>query len=60
MAFGTLLMGLALYKGYGYWRMNSGLKGIELVKVLLIDQFLYFMLYVFVLFLSRPHPCVTI
>ena len=44
MAFGTLLMGLALYKGYKYWKMNSGLKGIELIKVLLIDQFLYFML----------------
>ena len=44
LTYGTLLMGMALYKGYQYWKMSSGLKGFELVKVLIIDQLLYFML----------------
>ena len=44
LSFGAVLLVLALYKAKEYWTMSSGLKGMELVKVLIIDQFLYFLL----------------
>ena len=40
--YGTLLMALALYKAAEYWRMSTGFKGFTLVKVLIVDQILYF------------------
>ena len=44
MSFGTVLLVLALYKAKEYWKMSTGIKGMVLVKVLIIDQFLYFLL----------------
>ncbi|KAL5524826.1 hypothetical protein ACEPAF_9972 [Sanghuangporus sanghuang] len=44
MAYGTILMILALYKAAEYWKMSAGFKGFVLVKVLIRDQALYFML----------------
>ena len=44
-AYGTLLLGLALYKAAEYWKTTSGFKGFKLVKVLVLDQLLYFSLY---------------
>lgn len=39
-------MVIALYQAADYWRMSVGFKGFALVKIVLRDQFLYFMLYV--------------
>ncbi|KAL5500883.1 hypothetical protein ACEPAH_9270 [Sanghuangporus vaninii] len=44
MVYGTILMVLALYKAADYWKMSAGFKGFALVKVLIQDQILYFML----------------
>ena len=44
IAYGTLLLGLALYKAAEYWKASSGFKGFKLVKVLVLDQLLYFAL----------------
>ena len=44
MVFGTVLMVLAVHKAAEYWKMSAGFKGFTLVKVLLRDQVLYFML----------------
>lgn len=44
MVYGVILMALALYKATEYWRMSKGLKGITLVKVLIMDQVIYFAL----------------
>ncbi|KAL5500904.1 hypothetical protein ACEPAH_9291 [Sanghuangporus vaninii] len=44
MVYGAVLMVLALYKAAEYWRMSAKLKGSTLVKVLLQDQVLYFLL----------------
>ena len=38
---------LALYKAAEYWKLSAGLKGFTLVRVLVEDQILYFVLYVF-------------
>ena len=43
LAFGVILMALALYKAAEYWRMSAGFKGFTLVKVLIYDQILYFL-----------------
>ena len=40
-------MALALYKAAEYWKMSAGFKGFTLVKVLIEDQIVYFLLYVF-------------
>lgn len=37
-------MFLALYKAAEFWRMSAGFKGFNLVKVLIKDQAIYFML----------------
>ena len=37
-------MVLALYKATEYWRISAGFKGFTLVKILLRDQALYFVL----------------
>ena len=44
MAYGTILMVLAIYKAAGYWKFSVGFKGFALVKILIRDQALYFML----------------
>lgn len=44
MVYGIILMALALYKAAEFWRLSSGLKGFYLVKVLIIDQAIYFVL----------------
>ena len=44
MAYEGILMVLALYKAAEYWKMSAGLKGFTLVKVLIRDQALYFVL----------------
>ncbi|KAL5524827.1 hypothetical protein ACEPAF_9973 [Sanghuangporus sanghuang] len=44
MTYGAILMILALYKAAEYWKVSAGFKGFMLVKVLIRDQVLYFML----------------
>lgn len=44
MMYGVILMALAFYKAAEYWRMSSGFKGFALMKVLIIDQAVYFTL----------------
>ncbi|KAL5524863.1 hypothetical protein ACEPAF_10009 [Sanghuangporus sanghuang] len=44
MAYGAVLMVLALYKAAEYWKISAGFKGFMLVKVLIRDQISYFML----------------
>lgn len=46
MTYGAILMVIALYKAAEYWRLSAGFKGFTLVKVLIKDQVLYFMLQV--------------
>ena len=45
--YGALLLVLALYKAAVIWKENSGLHNFELVKVLVRDQAVYFLLYVY-------------
>ena len=35
---------LALYKATEYWKLSAGFKGFTLVKVLVLDQVVYFIL----------------
>lgn len=42
MVYEVILMALVIYKAAEYWRMSNGLKGFDLVKVLVMDQLLYF------------------
>ncbi|OCB83929.1 hypothetical protein A7U60_g9138 [Sanghuangporus baumii] len=49
MAYGTILLVLALYKAAEYWKLSSGFKGFHLVRVLIQDQVMY---YGFVIFCS--------
>ena len=44
MVHGTILMVLALYKAAEYWKISAGFKGFTLVKILIRDQAIYFML----------------
>ncbi|OCB87160.1 hypothetical protein A7U60_g5675 [Sanghuangporus baumii] len=44
MIYGVILMALALYKATEYWRISAGFKGFTLVKVLIQDQIIYFIL----------------
>lgn len=44
MAYGVILMVLAIYKAAEFWRLSSGFKGLNLVKVLIVDQIIYFVL----------------
>ena len=44
MIYGAILMVLALYKAAEYWKISAGFKGFTLVKVLIRDQALYFIL----------------
>ncbi|OCB87158.1 hypothetical protein A7U60_g5672 [Sanghuangporus baumii] len=44
MVYASILMVLALYKAAQYWKMSAGFKGFTLLRVLLRDQVLYFML----------------
>ncbi|KAL5524860.1 hypothetical protein ACEPAF_10006 [Sanghuangporus sanghuang] len=44
MTYGVILMILALYKAAKFWKISAGFKGFMLVKVLIRDQVLYFML----------------
>ena len=46
MTYATFLMILALYKAAIIWKENAGLKGINLAKVLVRDQAVYFIAYV--------------
>ncbi|KAL5513704.1 hypothetical protein ACEPAH_4103 [Sanghuangporus vaninii] len=45
--FECFLMILALYKGASFWSMSQGFSGFNLVKVLLVDQAIYFMIAIF-------------
>ncbi|OCB90508.1 hypothetical protein A7U60_g2242 [Sanghuangporus baumii] len=42
ITFGLILLILALYKAAEHWRASSGLRGLELVRVVIRDQFLYY------------------
>ncbi|EJC99532.1 uncharacterized protein FOMMEDRAFT_160599 [Fomitiporia mediterranea MF3/22] len=44
MVYGLVLMLLALYRAAEYWKMSSGFRGFKLVKVLIRDQIIYFLL----------------
>lgn len=44
MVYGIILMALALFKAAEFWRMSAGFKGFNLVKVLIEDQAIYFVL----------------
>ncbi|EJC99480.1 uncharacterized protein FOMMEDRAFT_160538 [Fomitiporia mediterranea MF3/22] len=44
MVYGLILMLLAVYRAAEFWKMEAGLKGLELVKVLIRDQMIYFLL----------------
>lgn len=46
MLYGTLLMGIALYKAGVIWKESAGFTGLNLVIVLVRDQALYFLAYV--------------
>ena len=48
MAYGVLLLGLAIFKGAEFWRMN-GFHGSRLVIILVRDQAMYFALQVVLL-----------
>lgn len=37
-----MLLVLTLYKAVEFWRISSGFKGFNLVKVLVVDQVMYF------------------
>lgn len=42
MVYGVILMALATHKAAEFWRQSSDFKGLNLVKVLIIDQVIYF------------------
>lgn len=44
MVYGVILMILAVYKAAEFWRLSSGFEGFNLVKVLIVDQIIYFVL----------------
>lgn len=44
LIFAVMLMGLALCKAASTWRETQGFKGVVLIKVLIQDQVLYFLL----------------
>lgn len=44
MMYGLILMVLALYKAAQFWTMSAGFKGFALVKVLVQDQVIYFVM----------------
>ena len=44
LAYGALLMVLALYKATVYWRESAGFHGLGLVKVVIKDQLIYYLL----------------
>ena len=44
MAYGILLMTLALHEASRVWKEVHGFKGMKLIKVLVIDQALYFLM----------------
>lgn len=44
MTYGVILMALAVYKAAEFWKLSSGFKGLNLVKVLIADQVVYFVL----------------
>lgn len=46
MAFGFVLMVLALYKATVLWKEDGKIEGIGLIKVLIQDQAIYFFVYV--------------
>ena len=55
MAYGILLLGLAIFKATEFWRLN-GFHGSQLVLVLIRDQAMYFVLCVSSQALHRSHP----
>ena len=42
MAYGMILLCIALYKAAAYWKLSSGFKDFHLVRVLVQDQVIYF------------------
>ncbi|KAL5512053.1 hypothetical protein ACEPAH_5272 [Sanghuangporus vaninii] len=44
MVYSTILFSLALYKAVGFWMINRSLESLTLVKVLIQDQIIYFIL----------------
>ena len=47
MTYGVILLVLAAYKAAEYWRLSAGFKGFTLVKILIVDQMMYYVLWVF-------------
>ncbi|THH05849.1 hypothetical protein EW145_g4504 [Phellinidium pouzarii] len=47
LAYGLILMGLALYKAAVFWKESAGLSGLILVKILIQDQAIYFIMVIF-------------
>ncbi|OCB83956.1 hypothetical protein A7U60_g9165 [Sanghuangporus baumii] len=47
MAYGLVLLCLAVYKATDFWRLATGFKGTRLVRTIILDQVLY---YIFVVF----------
>jgi len=52
LAYGALLLALALYKAAAIWKEVAGLKGVSLVKVLIRDQVWYYLAVIFVSFVN--------
>lgn len=44
MVYEAILIVLAIYKAAEFWRESSGFKGLNLIKVLIVDQVIYFTL----------------
>ena len=44
MVFNLVMMVLAIYKAGEYWETSAGFKGFKLVKVVIKDQIIYFVL----------------
>ncbi len=42
MVFECILLVLALYKASEFWKLSKGLTGFHLVRVLVVDQGVYF------------------
>ncbi|THH03280.1 hypothetical protein EW145_g6381 [Phellinidium pouzarii] len=47
LAYGLVLMTMALYKAAEFWKLAAGIKGLTLVGVLLQDQVMYFFIALF-------------
>ena len=58
LAYGALLLGLAIFKAIGYWKEN-GFRGSHLVRVIITDQIIYYLLYAEPIY-SLVSPLITL